>query len=166
MHFSAIPGTPPEIILNQTEDPSGDCVLYLSWSSLQSDNVSHYMVHINGDQPVNKTHTNSTWQLFAYPVCDCEPHTVRVRAVNIGDCAGISTASETVVPRQLPNVTCLTEPPPFTSTTITTTTAANAFTTSADSQCPVPQNSSESSLHYTCIIDHVENVIMPQIPQS
>ena len=126
MYFSALPGTPSEMIFNQREGRSGDCVLHLSWSSPQSDNLSHYIVHINGDQPANKTHTNSTWQLFSYPVCNCEPHTVSVRAVNIGDCAGISTPSETVVPRELPNVTCPTEPPPLITTTTSTTTATTA----------------------------------------
>ena len=55
---------------------------------------------------MNKTHTNSPWQLFAYPVCTCGSHNVSIRAVNRCGHVGPSTDNQTVDSTELPAVAC------------------------------------------------------------
>ena len=89
-------------------DENRNCVLYMSWSSppnIAEEDLSHYMIHLNGSNVVNKTHTaGSSLQLFAYPVC-CGSHSVSIQAVNRCDRVGPSTANQTVLPTELPVVT-------------------------------------------------------------
>ena len=116
---SGNPNVPQEMITNQTEDKMGNCILYLSWSlpsNIAEEDLSHYMIHLNGSNVVNETHTaNSSLQLFAYPVC-CGSHSVSIRAVNRCGRVGPSTDDQTVLPTELPVVTCPSEQSPQTTT--------------------------------------------------
>ena len=157
MFATGSPGEPPEMICNQTMDTDeNNCVLHLSWSSppyINTNDLSHYMIHVNGTNVVNITHTanTSSWQLFAYPVCTCDSHTVSIRVVNRCGSVGPSTDNQTVVAVALPTITCPAEPRPITTTTAASSNAAssnaNAFSADFDIQCPHPQNSSKFSLY-------------------
>ena len=152
MFATGSPGEPPEMICNQTMDTDENkCILYLSWSSppyMNTNDLSHYMIHVNGTNVVNETHTasNSSWQLFAYPVCTCDSHTVSIRVVNKCGSVGPSTDNQTVVAVALPTVTCPAKPRLLTTTTAASSNA-NAFSTVFDIKCPHPQNSSKFSLY-------------------
>ena len=53
----------------------------------------------------NKTNTdNSTWNLFAHPVCMCGSHNVSINAVNRCNRVGVSTQNMTVDPKPLPDL--------------------------------------------------------------
>ena len=77
--------------------------------NIDSSDLSHYMIHIDGDNVMNKTHivTNtSSLQLFAYPLCTCGDHTVSIQAVSRCGRAGSKTESFTVLPSLLSPLTC------------------------------------------------------------
>ena len=107
------------MVSNQTIDENRNCVLYLSWSSppnIAEEDLSHYMIYLNGSNVVNKTHTaGSSLQLFAFQVC-CGSHSVSIQAVNRCGRVGPSTDNQTVLPTELPVVTCPSEQMPQTTT--------------------------------------------------
>lgn len=109
--FSDNPDRPSEMISNQTMDENENCILHLSWGYLNSstEDLSLYMVYLNGTNVVNETHiVNSPWQLFAYPVC-CGNHIISIRAVNKGNCASPGTPDQMIAPRSLSSAKCDTE---------------------------------------------------------
>ena len=112
------PDVPGEMVSNQTKDENRNCFLYLSWSSppnIAEEDLSHYMIHLNGSNVVNKTHiASSSWQSFAFQVC-CGSYNVSIQAVNRCGRVGPSTDNQTVLPTELPVVTCPSEPSPQTT---------------------------------------------------
>ena len=100
------------MISNQTMDRMDNCVVHLAWRppvNIDSKDLSHYMVHIDGDNVMNKTHTvtnNSSLQLFTYPLCTCSDHTVSIQAVSKCGLAGSKTESVRVAPSPLSPLTC------------------------------------------------------------
>ena len=147
---------------------NNNCILHLSWSSpsnINTRDLSHYMIHLNGTIVVNKTHTtNTSLQLFANQVC-CGSHNVSIQAVNTAGCVGPSTNIQTVVPVTLPVITCPAdhEQNQLSTTNLTSTDGAddnaNASTTAAYwSKLTI-------LLYYYYINNHhtSKRVIMPQI---
>ena len=78
--------------------------MYLGWTpptSTAQDDVSHYMIYINGTNIFNKT-TNIGQNLIltAYPVCFCAAHQVKVSAVD--RCGHEGQRSPNITPLQDP----------------------------------------------------------------
>ena len=114
---------PSELISDQTKDAVGNCILHLSWSNptnIDSNDLSHYMLHIDRINAVNKTHTiNAPWQLYAYLVCTCGFHTVSVQAVSRCGSVGANASIDSVDHRNLSSQACaieVIEPPESTNT--------------------------------------------------
>ena len=110
------------MISNETMDRMKNCVVHLAWRppvNIDSSDLSHYMIHIDGENVMNKTHNmtnNSSLQLFAYPLC-CGNYTVSIQAVSRCGRAGSETESVRVSPSPLSPLTCdalTTEPVPTT----------------------------------------------------
>ena len=56
--------------------------------------VKHYMVHLNGTNIINETHTsNETSILATYPVCSCASYNISVHIVDRCRYVGQSTLS-------------------------------------------------------------------------
>ena len=107
--LSVDPDMPPEMISKQTKDANETCVLHLAWSSprnIEIRHITHYMVHFDGKNVINKTNDNATWSLFAYLVCMCGSHNVSITAVNRCDRPGRSTPNVAVNPKPLSNEVC------------------------------------------------------------
>ena len=122
------------MILDQTMDAVGNCILHLSWSNptnIDSNALSHYMLHIDGMDAVNKTHTiNAPWQLYAYLVCTCGFHTVSVQAVSRCGRLGANASIDSVDHRNLSSQACAIEPPESTTVHVAVTNTPDGCTSS------------------------------------
>ena len=103
---------PSDMISNQAMDRMDNCVVHLAWkppANIDSSDLSHYVIHIDGENVINQSHTvtnNSSLQQFPYPLCTCGDHTVSIQAVSRCGRAGSKTESVRVVPSLLLPLTC------------------------------------------------------------
>ena len=65
---------------------NSSCMISIAWTTprnVAQDDISHYMIYINGTNVLNKTESiNQNLVLTSFPVCPCAEHQVSVSAVD------------------------------------------------------------------------------------
>ena len=73
-----------DIISEQTRSTTG-CVVRFSWtlpSNVTIDDLSHFMIFLNGEHIGNRTVVNTSLATKTHPVCTCGTHNISIIAVN------------------------------------------------------------------------------------
>ena len=83
---------------------NSSCVIFIAWITpinVAQDDISHYMIYINGTNVLNKTESiDQILTLTTFPVCTCAEHLVSVSAVD--RCGREGQRSLSIIPEQDP----------------------------------------------------------------
>ena len=107
-NFLDDPDAPTSMMYDIRKDKQNGCILHLAWNSptnIAREELSHYMININGT-----THMNETSTMTSIHMCTCDHHHIGIIAVNRCGRTGPSTPNITLdkEPKRLHEFGCST----------------------------------------------------------